>query len=215
MAQENFKIYENMAELDIDKLAEFTKNNDWPKGKRYTVTCDGVEFKVQTYLGKSEDPTMGSDAYSAIKTIYRRQLKEKEIFWEHEGPQFDDPKFDSGALSRLSEAEFERRMRFIKAIGNLINDQPTMEAIVAAATKKKNGTLYKNRVLKIASSGIADFYGYVYAIVARAKTDTALSITFEELRCMEVEDNEKWANDFISTVHEGLPVTNALKAIIG
>ena len=213
MAQDNFKLYENMAELNIDKFAEIAKSTDWPKGKRYTVNCGKTEFKVQTYFGKGSVPECGYDAYSAIETIYVRQLSEKEIHWEHEGPQYADPAFNRAELEYLDENEVERRIKFIRAVSNLINNQATMEAISTAAVKKKNGTLYKNRVLKIASSGIANGYRSVYAIVARAKTDTSLSITFEEQMCSEPQDNEVWANDFISTIHEGLPITEALKAI--
>ena len=50
----------------------------------------------------------------------------------------------------------------------------------------------------------------VYAIVARAKTDNTMSVTFEDVLC-KPGDNEVWANDFISTYHEGLPVSEALK----
>ncbi len=211
----NFKIYEKMGELDISKLTEQAKASKWPKGKRYTVNCNGVEIKIQTYFSNAAEKTdgwIGYDAYTAIESMYARELTREEILWEHTGPQYDEPRFDTDNLTYLDKEQLKKREDFIISIANLINNQETMEAIVNAATKKKNGTLHKNRVLKIASSSVTFLWNSVYAIVARAKTDTSLSVTFEPVLC-KPGDNEVWANDFISTYHEGLAVSEAIKAL--
>ena len=194
MANENFNLYKDFKKIDTEKLAKSAGSTKWPKGKRYTVKLNGKEFKIQTYLANAADsiPSYGYDAYEAIESIYVRELRPDEIFWETDGqPQYADPEFNTKELKRL--------------------DPETMEAIVAAATKKKNGTLYKGRVVKIASSGIADGTDRVYAIVARAKNDLTMSVTFEDVLCRD-GDNEVWANDFVSTYHDGLIVSEAMKA---
>ena len=200
--------------LNISKLQESVKSVAWPKGKRYTVNCNGVEIKIQTYLAKVEEnfPIYGYDAYAAIASMYARELSDDEIRWENDGePQYSNPEFNTKVLSRLTEAQLEKRKGFLMAIANLINNQATMDAIVQAAAKKKNGTLHKNRVVKIACSGITGYCDRVYAIVGRAKTDTSMSITFEEVLC-KPGDNEVWAKDFISTYHKDLPVSEVLKS---
>ena len=212
----NFSIYDRLDSLDISRLANAAGITNWPKGKRYTINCNGVEIKVQTYLAKAEEkmPSFGYDAYSAIESMYVRELRREEILWENNGePQYADPQFNTKELTRLSAEQIQKRTDFIIAIANLINNQETMDAIVQAATKKKNGTLHKNRVVKIACAGVSDSIDRVYAIVARAKTDNTMSITFEDVLCRP-GDNEVWANDFISTYHEGLPVSEAIKEIV-
>ena len=212
----NFLIYDRLDSLDISKLVNAARIMNWPKGKRYTINCNGVEIKVQTYLAKAEEkmPSFGYDAYSAIESMYVRELRREEILWENNGePQYADPQFNTKELTRLSAEQIQKRTDFIIAIANLINNQETMDAIVQAAAKKKNGTLHKNRVVKIVCAGVSDSIDRVYAIVARAKTDNTMSITFEDVLCRP-GDNEVWANDFISTYHEGLPVSEAIKEIV-
>ena len=177
----NFLIYDRLDSLDISRLANAAGITNWPKGKRYTINCNGVEIKVQTYLAKAEEkmPSFGYDAYSAIESMYVRELRREEILWENNGePQYADPQFNTKELTRLSAEQIQKRTDFIIAIANLINNQETMDAIVQAATKKKNGTLHKNRYVKIACAGVSDSIDRVYAIVARAKTDNTMSITF-------------------------------------
>lgn len=211
----NFSIYDRLDSLDISKLVEAAKSITWPKGKRYTVNCNGVEIKIQTYLAKVGEnfPEFQYDAYAAIESMYARELKDEEIRWENDGePQYAAPQFNVRAMTVLSSEQIQRRTDFIVAIANLINNQETMAAVVESAAKKKNGTLHKNRVVRIACTGASSFYDRVFAIVARAKTDNTMSVTLEDVLC-KPGDNEAWANDFISTYHEGLPVSEALKEL--
>ncbi len=211
---ENFLIYDKLDELDVSKLTELTKGAGWPKGKRYTVNCNGVEIKIQTYLSNAGVPNNGYDAYAAIESMHARELTREEIRWETNGePQYAAPTFNANELTRLTPEQVQKREAFIIAVANLINNQETMEAIVHAAAKKKNGTLHKNRVVKIACSGASGPFDDVHAIVARAKTDNTMAVTIEGVRC-KIGDNDVWANDFISTCHEGLPVSEALKNVL-
>ena len=211
---ENFKIYENMDSIDVNVLTEAAGVKTWPKGKRYVVDCNGVEVKIQTSYTKIDEkfPNIGYYSYVAIGTIYRRELRRDEIRWETNGePQYADPMFDMSVVQKhkLDKKQLQQRIEFITAVANLINNQEAMEAIVQAATKKKNGTLHKGRVLKIASTGISGLFPYVYALVARNKDDHTITITFEDVTCNE-GDNDLWAKDFVSTPHEGLKLSEAI-----
>lgn len=208
-------INKNIDALNVEKLIEICGSKDWPKGKKFTVNLDGKEFKVQTYLSKGKDkfPNYGYDAHEAIETIYERELSEKEIFWEHEGPQYADPAFNDSMLTDLKKSQIEHRRLFAIAISNLINNQETIDAIADAAQKKKNGTFYKGRLVRIANIGIAQSPDRVWAIIGRAKTDDSMSITIEDV-VVRAGDNEIWENEFILQDHAGLPVTEALKSIL-
>ncbi len=217
MENKNFVLYQNLDKLDVAKLTEAAGSSTWPKGKRYSVNLGGKEFRIQTYFSRAADnePKSGYDAYEAINSLRAKEIPPEDIMWETNGePQFTDPEFDTSVLKNLSPEQIKQRNSFITAVANLINNQETMEAIVKAATKKKNGTLHKNRLVRIASSGVALIFHDIYAIVGRAKSDYSISVTFETVRCSP-GDNEVWANDFISTYHEGLPVSEALKSALG
>lgn len=213
----NFELYKNMGDLRLEEVVAAAGTSTWPKNKRYTVTHNGIEFKVSTYWSKGNKGELGDgdyDAYAAIESVYIPEIPPEQIRWENNGePQYLPPQFDTHKLSYLDEDVVKSRFDFLAAVANLLNDQPTMEAIVATAAKKKNGTLHKNRVLKLACSGVADCMNSVYALVARAKSDTSISILLEETRCYP-GDNELWAEDFISTPHDGLRITEAIRKML-
>lgn len=209
---EQFAIYDKLDAIELSALTERAGNTELPKNKRYVVNCNGVEIKVQLSFAKvgEKAPQLGFDAFAAIDSLYCRRLKKEEIFWETNGdPQYGDPQFDKSILIPLSWGQVDKRNRFIIAIANLINNQETIEGIVQSAPKK-NGMLQKNKVVKIASSGMSYPYEQVFAIVGIAKQEDMMSITFAPVDCA-IGDNEKWANDFISVYHPGLPVSEALK----
>lgn len=212
----NFELYKNMGDLRLEEVVAAAGTSTWPKNKRYTVTHNGIEFKVSTYWSKGNEEEFGLgcyDAYTAIESVYTPELPPEKILWENNGePQYLPPEFDTHELSYLDEDVVKSRSDFFAAVANLLNDQPRMEAIVAAAAKKKNGTLHRNRVLKLASSGVAATDS-VYALVARSKNDTSMSILLEKMRCYP-GDNELWAKDFISTPHDGLRITEAIRKML-
>lgn len=217
MSNNNFELYENLNSFDFEEFCKAAGSTSWPKGKRYTVKLNGKEFKIQTYfskLTKEDMPTYGYDQYEAIESMVGTDASPEVIRWEGEkDAEYAVPEFNRKKLNELTNEQIEQRSNFIIAVANLINNQETMEAIVNAAKKKKNGTLHKNRVLRIASSGIADYMDSVNAIVARSKSDLTISVTFEWVRCKPY-DNDLWAEDFISTYHDGLDITNALESSI-
>ena len=212
---EQFAIYDKLDAIELSALTERAGNTELPKNKRYVVNCNGVEIKVQLSFAKvgEKAPQLGFDAFAAIDSLYRRQLKKEEIFWETNGePQYGDPQFDKSALIPLTWGQVDKRNRFIIAVANLINNQETIEAIVCSAPKKKNGMLQKNKVIKIASSGMSFIYEQIFALVGIAKQEDLMSITLSPIACV-IGDNDLWAKDFISTYHPGLPVSDALKAL--
>ena len=118
----SFSVYDKLDSLDITKLTASVKKMEWPKGKRYTVNCNGVEIKVQTYLAKAGEkmPGFGYDAYSAIESMYVRELSREEIYWENNGePQYADPQFNTKDLTGLSDEQIQKRTDFIIAIANV------------------------------------------------------------------------------------------------
>jgi hypothetical protein len=110
----------------------------------------------------------------------------------------------------LSEDQVQKRYAFFTAIANLINNQETMEAIAQVATKKKNGTLHIGREFKIASMGIASRVPCGYALFAINKDDNTISIYFDLRTMGHGNDYSYWTNDFITTPHEGLKLSELI-----
>lgn len=209
---ENFNIYKNIDTMDIDLLTAAAGTTEWPKRKRYTVNCNGVDIKVLAFFTNYHEQIMkrsGVDEYTYVKYecqhMYGGDLyREDGVFPE------DDPEITREAANTfLSKQQIEKRMAFITAIANLINNQETMEAIVQAAKKKKNGELHKGQVLKIASAGVAGVFGGGYVLFATNRDATTLSIAVES-NVWNGFGHDFFMNDFVSIPHEGLKISELI-----
>lgn len=216
----DFKFYSNMSNLDFSPLIDSVKDQPLQKIKKCRTTINGVELKAQTNFNLDDldmDRWLYYDAHDAINSIYRKRLEAfdfdtRGIFPNPLKAQYG-PNFDYDKLTHLSLEESSRRKEYILSVAKFINNKETMEAIINAAAKKKNGTYSKNKKILIASSGLASFSYLVYAIYGIPKSDTHLSIRMEWIES-NIGDNEKWDNDFISTYHEGLPLSEKMKEIV-
>ncbi len=220
--KKHFRIYENLDALDLTPLltAAGTAPGVWPKGKKYKVKLNGKDFEVTTYFSKSQEKAdgldYGRDAAAELKDMKTREevvaaIQKSDPNRRTDAEYYATPEFRNQSPT-LTDEQLQRRRTFIAAVATLISNQKAMEIIAANAQKKKDGTLHKGRVQKIALSGIADGWNFVYAIVARNKTDTAISVTFEDF-ISKPGDLDEWNNDFISTYHEGQPISEALAAV--
>lgn len=220
---DKFSIYENMDALDFTALIEAagTAPGEWPKGKKFKVDLNGKEFEVTTYFSKSQEKAKELyavwDAAAEFKIMKTPEEIEQEIATSDPKARRDVEYRATGVFRkespRLDRRHMQHRIEFIAAVANLISEQKTIEAIAAAAPKKKDGTLHKARVQKIALSGMVDDNrNTVCAIVARNKTDKAISITFESYPS-KAGDLDAWNNDFISTYHADLPISKALELL--
>ena len=219
-----FNIYENIDAIDPAELKRAAGLKDpekvtWPKGKKYKVTLGGKECSVTTYFSGAEGSAYGQyDAYTALSTMMTRD-EVVDRMWK------EDPNGGSDAvnyayaeflpgLPELTKEEKEHRQAFTAAILTLLSDQKTMEVIAECVPRKKNGLFHKGRVFKIGLTGFADKYSNeLIEIVGRSKDETKLSVTITG-RNTSPDELEAWNQDFISTYHEGLPISEALKAVL-
>ena len=209
---ENFNIYKNIDTMDIDLLTAAAGTAEWPKRKHYTVNCNGVDIKVLAFFTNYHEKIMergGVDEYTYVK--YQCQHEYKGDLYREDGifPE-DDPEITyEASIAFLSKQQIEKRMAFITAIANLINNQETIEAIVQAAKKKKNGELHKGQVLKIASSGVVNVLGGGYVLFATNRDATTLSIAVDS-NCWNGFVYDFFMNDFVSIPHEGLKLSELI-----
>lgn len=210
----NFDIYKNMDAINVDLLTEAAGATTWPKRSRYTVNCDGVEIKIQAFFAKIDGkfPKGGVDEYTLAK-FNSQHMYMGELYRENGDYPDDDPEITFNQAyydNPLSKKQMQKRFAFLTAIANLINNQETMEAIAQAATKKKNGTLHVGKEFKIASMGIALPCDAGFALFAKNKDDNTISIYFDLRVSGHGHDCSNLANDFISTPHEGLKLSELI-----
>lgn len=93
-------------------------------------------------------------------------------------------------IESLDDATADKRMRVFIHILMRCCDEDVAKELVARAIKKKNGTLHKGRLQRIAHMDLTDDYGNIYVVVAKNDSDTKISI---EVRAMDL--NSEWYYD--------------------
>lgn len=90
-------------------------------------------------------------------------------------------------IDSLDDSAVDKRIRVFAHILMRCCDEDVVKELVARATKKKNGTLHKGRLLRIAHMDLTDDSGSVYVAFAKNDSDSKLSI---EVRPEAL--NSKW-----------------------
>ena len=223
--KEYLNVYENLDNIDPVELLRAGGVKDpetitWPKGKKFKIQLAGKECSVTTSFRQLEERVDGDlDAYAALSTMMSRD-EVVEMMWKKDpnggtdAINYAHAEFLPG-LPELTDDEREQRKLFAAAILTLLSDQKTIEVLAECAPRKKNGLFQKGRVFKVGLTGFAySFDSELVAIVGRSKDETKLTISIEE-RHTSPDEKDDWEKDFISTYHEGLPISEALKTILG
>ena len=90
-------------------------------------------------------------------------------------------------IESLDDATVDKRTRIFVHILMRCCDEDVVKELVARATKKKNGTLHKGRLLRIAHMDLTNENGDIYLVVAKNDSDTKISV---EVRTVEL--NSEW-----------------------
>lgn len=219
-----FNLYEYIEMIDPAELKRAAGLDDpekiiWPKGKKYKVQLSGKECTITTSFSGVDRKVNGDlDAYIALSTMMSRDEVVEQIHKEDPNGGTDAEYYATAqflpGLPRLTDEEIEHRKAFTAAILTLLSDQRTIETLAECAPRKKNGLFHKGRVFKIGLTGFADDYGdQLLEIIGKSKDETSLLISIIK-RSTSPEELEAWQKDFVSTYHEGLPLSEALKVIL-
>lgn len=220
-----FNVYENMDTIDPAELlrAAGVKDSDkinWPKGKKYKVTLSGKECTVTTSFSKLEERIDGDlDAHAALSTMMSREevvdrMRKEDPNAGSDWMNYAHAEFLPG-LPELTDEERLHRKAFAAAVLTLLSDQKTIEMIAECAPRKKNGLFHKGRIYKIGLTGFADSEdSELVEIIGKSKDETSLTISIAK-RNTNPDELSDWEKDFISTYHEGIPISEALKTALG
>ena len=220
---EYFNLYENIDQINVPELlksAGIAEPVTWPKGKKFKVQLSGEECTVTTSFRQLEDRIDGDvDAFAALSTMLTKEEVINRIWKEDpnggtDAVDYAQAKFLPG-LPELTDEERKQRKAFAAAVLTILSDQKTIEAIAECAPRKKNGLFHKGRIFKIGLTGFANTYDdTLVEIIGKNKDDTSMIISIDD-RHTSPEELDDWGKDFISTYHEGLPVSEAFKAAFG
>ena len=105
-------------------------------------------------------------------------------------------------IESLDNATVDKRIRVFIHILMRCCDEDIAKELVARATKKKNGTLHKGRLLRIAHMDLTDDYGNIYVVVAKNDSDTKISI---EVRAAELNSEWYYDSDLFTTTELFFP----------
>ena len=148
---------------------DFDTKHDLELSLKYLLSRE----EVQEDIVKNWDPKLTSDAYDFAKP----ELRE------------DTP--------QLAKEEAERRAEFLMNVFHQLDNDTILEAVLTEAPKKKDGTLMKNRYVRIAHAGIALGSTTIPMIVASAKSNTELEIAVA-YKPLNEDEVDKLRADFLS-----------------
>ena len=188
-----------------------------PKNKKVNVQIGNQSFVVKNKLGtgikKFGVPDNGF--FFDLKVAELNILDPEEVgdrmlrvsdssdAWVYAKPIVDP---DAKAISK---ADVRKRYRTFAALAHVISKEDVLQKICETAPKKKNGSLHKNRILRIASTATVEAEGYdkndilysdhsIWEMVAKADSDNELSVYIDRRQVSDSE-LESVRNDFISS----------------
>ena len=192
---------------DIDEAFE---NYEPPKNKLFKITNGAKEIKVKTKFGNSlknlkEECSYTFKSYD-MYVAYEHLLSKEDVLARinKEDPnhtsdafRYASPEIDDKNAPRLSVESSKRRYLIMGYIAEKLLDKAIIEKLTEEMPKKKDGSFAKNKVLRIASSRIAQYPCEILEIFAKADADDSFVVT-ADFRKFSHEEVALLENDFIS-----------------
>lgn len=159
--------------------------------KTYLASVDETEFTVNykpsAKLRRLYRENLYLDYEDAVfhvltreKVIEREEANLGEQFWNTDAFAYAEPELDRDVLEKMSNEEKLERFAVFTDFCNRVATDEILQKIAEAAPKKKNKTLSKGKVFRIAGYMAVNSFSKMMMLVGRAKTDTELEITVEE-----------------------------------
>lgn len=167
-------------ELKKEKKKVYVANVD---DKEITVTYS-LSAKMNGVFSEYRDAILGSSSHvyfdpeSAAKLAKEEAESDSRDSYENCGEYVYNPftEIMPGAKELTSEQVGNRALLFAK-LCQLASNDTILQVIAESAAKKKNGLLYKGRILRIACVYAVDSYMDYYELYGRAKDDTNLEVS--------------------------------------
>ena len=180
----------------------------FPKDESFEVRVDEKIFTVQFKLKRKVSELCLSytfwweryDAYEAISTMLTVDEEEEVLLEKYPSSDafaYATPQFKEGLTELPKEIIWQRKM-FLIAVAALLETPEMAQKIAEYAPKKKDGTFYRNRVIRIANSRLAEWHSTTLGISARTKSDSLILVSIESLG-EEPNELKTLQEDFINS----------------
>ena len=200
-------------EYDVDKKTGTVKGFKKPAKKKCVIEQNGHQFEVvskaqrtlttlwedsqdhgydyyyydpETLLDLCVKNGIPAEGYTHDGTGVRIDHPTNDLFW---GPNKTD-------VDKLDEETIDKRIRVFVHILTYCCEEEIAKEILVRATKKKNGTLHKGRILTIAHMNLTNEEGDTYVAVAKNDSDTKISI---EVRKVGVNSTWLYEPDLLTS----------------
>ena len=195
--------------LSADDPVKALEKRKFPKKSKYEVeTPQGVitvTNQAHTDIKRALNDSSYyeyCDMYVAMEHFLSTEEVEERIKLADPGQHSDaayyaTPEIDWDAPKLSAEQKALRFLLLAKAADTFLQGEYLKE-IVAAMPKKKNGTLMKNRVTRIASGNMVTKEAKVLELAAKADSDTSI-VLFADFRAFSQEELALLENDYLST----------------
>lgn len=186
------------------------------KNKSYTGNVDGVELTVEYKVAAKlrrllsqdyvYDPQIACNHILSVDEVYAR-MEEMDPNHHSDWENFITPELDTGKMEALPQEELLERYAVFIDICNRTAQDSVLQKVLELAPKKKNKTFAKNRVTVLAAFQAVNSELRFCELIAKATSDTALTLTLMERNFSE----EEWAKSLNNSFMEMIPQSDAEK----
>ena len=165
------------------------------KNRTYTAVVNGIEISVNykpaakargayrtitEYGADYFDPEEASRNILSREEVIQREETLNPKFYNTDAYLYAEPELNEDVLTPLAGEEIIRRYAYFAELCNRAADDIVLEAAAAYAEKKKNGTLHKGKILRLAAFMAVSRQLTILELVAKAVSDTEMEIVIQE-----------------------------------
>lgn len=208
-------LYGSLAQFDVGRMIQdvapgYTFDDPiFPKSETrkvpYGDTTISVKLRLQK-LSKVQQEISGRSYafYTALENMLTKDdvvalIEEVDPNYTSDAAYYARPMVDREAPT-AAWRDVENGFLFLSYIAFRLTDADVLREVLTAMPRKKNGTFYKGRLLRIACPGFVTSES-IPQIYAKADGDDAITIS-ADCKSISEEELEKFEKDFVSTHQE-------------
>lgn len=208
-------LYGSLAQFDVGRMIQdvapgYTFDDPiFPKSETrkvpYGDTTISVKLRLQKLSKVQQELSGGSYAfYTALENMLTKDdvvalIEEVDPNYTSDAAYYARPMVDREAPT-AAWSDVKNGFLFLSYIAFRLTDTDVLREVLAAMPRKKNGTFYKGRLLRIACPGFVTSES-IPQIYAKADGDDAITIS-ADCKSISEEELEKFEKDFVSTHQE-------------
>lgn len=188
-----------------------------PKNAKYSHSIGDITFTATFNTGKCFEKIskmLECESFYDPAEAVAHILSGTEAFEEND-PNYDtdaflyySPTLDTKHISEMNMEDVLDRYAWFVKVCHMVSEPDMLKKVIESATKKKNGTFYKNRIVEIAAFPVVISKELIFfELIGKTDNDTNITVTvkkrvFTEDIWIKIKDN-----NFLSFVDDKNPAT--------